>query len=47
MNNFFHSVHLPGATFGVGVPIKPPDEVLVGRIVILVKGDGVLISVSK
>ena len=47
MNNFLHSVHLPGATFGVGVPIKPPDEELVGRIVIFVKGDEVLISVSK
>ena len=47
MNNFFHSDNLPEATFGVGVNIKPLDEELVGKIVLLVEEDGVLTSVSK
>ena len=43
MNNYVHSDNLPGATVGVGVP----DEERFGKIVLLVKGDGVLTSVSK
>ena len=40
-------IHLPGATFGISVSIKPTNEELVGRIVLLVKGDEVLNSASK
>ena len=49
MKILFHSAHLPGRTVGVGVTIEllKKDEKLGGRIVLLIKGDGVGYSVTK
>ena len=46
--NWISSTHLPGVTVGVGVIIEPlkEDEKLAGRCVLLLKRDGVWISVS-
>ena len=43
-----HNTHLPWVTVGVGVTIEPleEDNKLVGRCVLLIKGYGVLDSLS-
>ena len=46
--NFIDNAYLPGVTVGVGITTKPlkEDEILAGRCVLLVKGYGVVDSVS-
>ena len=47
--NLIYTAHLPGVTVGVGVTIEPldEDEKLAGGCALLVKGYGVLDSVSN